>query len=102
MAKLGQFLFLFLVQLFVMKAIGTAVLPVFAADQQTLILEENQENQASDDTFEFNFLDEVLDFNDPVAISRQAYLNSSKKAYSFYNTALYIGFKNESFRPPCA
>ena len=102
MAKLGQFLFLFLVQLFVMKAVGTAVLPVFAADQQTLILEENQENQASDDTFEFNFLDEVLDFNDPVAISRQAYLNTSKKAYSFCNAALYIGFKNESFRPPCA
>jgi len=101
MAKLGQFLFLFLVQLFVMKAVGTAVLPVFVADQQTLILEENQENQASDDTFEFNFLDEVLDFQATIDICQQVYLIASKKAYSFYNATLYIGFKNKSFRPPC-
>lgn len=91
-----------LIQLFVLKAVCTSVLPILKSEQQLLVLEENQENEESDDTFEVKFLDEFIDSNQVMDLFNFIDLSPSKKAYASYLATLYIGHKNQSFRPPCA
>ena len=102
MPNLGKVLLFAMIQLFVMKAVCTAVLPILKIDQQLLVWEESQENEESDGAFEVKFLDEYIDLNHAITAFHIVNLNSSKGAYSCYNAALFIGHKNRSFRPPCA
>jgi hypothetical protein len=102
MANLGKFFLLVLVQLFIVKAVFASALPIFKADQQVVLVEESQENEASDDSYELKFLDEYIDFAKHYALYNDANLLPLKKAYSFHNPLLIIGYKNDAFRPPCA
>ena len=102
MPNLGKVFLFAMIQLFVMKAVCTAVLPILKIDQQLLVWEESQENEESDDAFEVKFLDEYVDLNHAIAAFNFVNLSPSKRAYSCYNAALFIGHKNRSFRPPCA
>lgn len=102
MANLGKICLFALIQLFVLKAVCTSVLPILKSEQQLLVLEENQENEESDDTFEVKFLDEFIELNQAIDLFNFIDKSPSKKAYSSYLAALYIGHKNQSFRPPCA
>lgn len=91
-----------LIQLFVLKAVCTSVLPILKSEQQLLVLEENQENEETDDSFEVKFLDEFIELNQAIDLFNFIDLSPSKKAYASYLAELYIGHKNQSFRPPCA
>ena len=102
MSNLGKICLFVLIQLFVLKAVCTSVLPILKSEQQLLVLEENQENEESDDTFEVKFLDEFIDSNQVMDLFNFIDLSPSKKAYASYLATLYIGHKNQSFRPPCA
>jgi hypothetical protein len=85
-----------------MKAVCTGVLPILKFDQNLLVLEENQENEETDDSFEVKFLDEFIDLDQARDSFNFIDMSPSKKAFSSYLAALYIGHKNQSFRPPCA
>jgi hypothetical protein len=102
MANLGKICLFALIQLFVLKAVCTSVLPILKSEQQLLVLEENQENEETDDSFEVKFLDEFIELNQAIDLFNFIDMSPSKKAYSSYLAALYIGHKNQSFRPPCA
>lgn len=102
MSNLGKICLFVLIQLFVLKAVCTSVLPILKSEQQLLVLEENQENEETDDSFEVKFLDEFIEFNQAIDLLNFIDMSPSKKAYSSYLAALYIGHKNQSFRPPCA
>ncbi len=102
MSNLGRICLFALIQLFVMKAVCTSLLPILKFDQQMLVLEESQENEETDDSFEVKFLDEFIDLNQAVELFNFIDLSPSKKAYASYLAELYIGHKNQSFRPPCA
>ena len=102
MPNLGKIFLFAMIQLFVVKAVCTAVLPILKSDQQVWFLEESQENEESDDSVELKFIDEFIELNHAFDLFDLINVNPSKKAYSSYNAALYIGHKNQSFRPPCA
>jgi hypothetical protein len=102
MPNLGKICLFALIQLFVLKVVCTSVLPILKFDQQLLVLEESQENEESDDSFEVKFSDEFMDLSEAIHIFNFIDLSPSKKAYASYLAALYIGHKNQSFRPPCA
>lgn len=102
MSNLGKICLFILIQLFVLKAVCTSVLPILKSEQQLLVLEENQENEETDDSFEVKFLDEFIELNQAIDLFSFMDLSPSKKAYASYLATLYIGHKNQSFRPPCA
>ncbi|MEN9969546.1 MAG: hypothetical protein RIR94_1751 [Bacteroidota bacterium] len=102
MPNLGKMFLFAMIQLFVLKAVCTGILPILKSDQQLWVLEESQENEESDDSFELKFIDEFIALNHAIDLFDFINVSSSKRAYSSYNAALFIGFKNESFRPPCA
>ena len=102
MPNLGKIFLFALIQLFVIKAVCNAVLPILKIDQQLLVFEESQENEESDDAFEVKFLDEYTDLNHTITVFHFIHLSPSKRDYSCYNAALYLGYKDQSFRPPCA
>jgi hypothetical protein len=102
MSNLGKICLFVLIQLFVLKAVCTSVLPILKFDQNLLVLEENQENEETDDSFEVKFLDEFIDLNQAIDSFNFIDLSPSNLAHSSYLAALYIGHKNQSFRPPCA
>lgn len=102
MSNLGRICLFALIQLFVLKAVCIGVLPIFKFEQQLLVLEENQEHEESDDSFEVKFLDEFIELNQDLDIFKFFNQSATNKAYSSYHAALYIGHKNQSFRPPCA
>jgi hypothetical protein len=101
MSNLGRICLFALIQLFVMKAVCTSLLPILKFDQQMLVLEESQENEETDDSFEVKFLDEFIDLNHAVKLFNFIDLSPSKKAYATYRAALFLGHKNQAFRPPC-
>jgi hypothetical protein len=94
MSNLGKICLYVLIQLFVLKAVCTSVLPILKS--------ENQENEETDDSFEVKFLDEFIELNQAIDLFNFIDLSPSKKAYASYLAELYIGHKNQSFRPPCA
>ncbi len=102
MSNLGKISLFVLIQLFVLKAVCTSLLPILKSEQQLLVLEENQENEETDDSFEVKFLDEFIDSNQVMDLINFIDLSPSKKAYASYLATLNIGHKNQSFRPPCA
>jgi hypothetical protein len=102
MPSLGKIFLFAMIQLFVFKAVCTGILPILKSDQQLWVLEESQENEESDDTFELKFTDDFIDFTEQIELNNQLNFSSTKKAYASYNASLYIGHPNQSFRPPCA
>lgn len=102
MQYLGRIFLFVMIQLFVLKAVCTGILPILKSDQQVWVLEESQENEESDDSFKLKFIDEFVECNHSIDSFDLINVSPSKKAYSSYNAALYIGHKNQSFRPPCA
>jgi hypothetical protein len=102
MQFLGRIFLFAMIQLFVLKAVCTGILPILKSDQQVWVLEESQENEESDDSFKLKFIDEFVECNHSIDSFDLNNVSSSKKAYSSYNASLFIGHKNRSFRPPCA
>ena len=102
MQYLGRIFLFVMIQLFVLKAVCTGILPILKSDQQVWVLEESQENEESDDSFKLKFVDEFVECNHSIDSFDLNNVSPSKKAYSSYNASLFIGHKNQSFRPPCA
>jgi hypothetical protein len=102
MQYLGKIFLFAMIQLFVLKTVCTGVLPILKADQQLLVLEESQGNEESDDSFKLKFIDEFVECNHSIDSFDLNNVSPSKRAYSSYNSSLFIGHKNRSFRPPCA
>ena len=102
MANLGKIFLFTMILLFGLKALCTGVVPILKSDQQLLVLEESQENEESDDSYKLKFVDEFIELHHPDNLCNDVHFRPSKKAYSCYNAALFIGHKNKSFRPPCA
>jgi|LauGreDrversion4_2_1035121.scaffolds.fasta_scaffold80467_3 hypothetical protein len=101
MAKLGSILFFILIQLFVLKVVCTGLLPIFKTDQQLWVLEESQENEESDDNYEFKFLDEYFEWSQLTSLVYSIHLSQSIDLDTYFNAKLVLGFRNLSFKPPC-
>ncbi|MEY4286964.1 MAG: hypothetical protein RL511_1050 [Bacteroidota bacterium] len=101
MAKLGSLLFLLLIQLFILKVVCTGLLPIFKTDQQVCVLEESQENEESDDNYEFKFLDEYFEWTHLTTLHQSFHFNQFNELDTYFNAQLVLGFHNQSFKPPC-
>ena len=80
---------------------GIIVLPLLNNDLQELVTEGSTGNEESDDEFEFKFLVDInkLDSQSDSFCSFNKGL--SIRNFKAYNAALFLGFINQSFRPPC-
>jgi hypothetical protein len=102
MAKLGKLILYIFVLLFMLKAVSASVLPFLKYDQQELAIEETSDNEESDDEFEFKFLTDLTESDAQSDISSSFAIGLSKSNFTAYNAALFVGFINQSFKPPCA
>ena len=102
MAKLGKFLFILFIQLFVLKVVCPGLLPILHTDLKLLVLEESQENEESDNNLADIFLDDCLEQSHRIQLIPGFYPIIAKNIFSYYNDSLFIGFRNQSFKPPCA
>lgn len=78
---------------------GIIVLPLLNNDLQELAIEGSTGNEESDDEFKF-----LVDINklDSQSVSFCSFNKSlSIRNFKAYNAALFLGFVNQSFRPPC-
>lgn len=101
MMRLGKFITLVLLILFVAKAFAGSVLPVFDSIHQELVLDDLQENEETDDTQELKFLDFFYQDSQLISPSGHVLIPTSKKAINFFNSSLNIGYLDPAFRPPC-
>jgi|688.fasta_scaffold1354074_1 hypothetical protein len=102
MAKLGKLILYIFVLLFMLKAVSASVLPILKYDLQELAIEESTDNEESDEEFEFKFLADFYSGNDDSNTDCSEDLGLSKANFKAYNAAVFLGFINRSFRPPCA
>lgn len=101
MAKLGRLFLYIFVLLFMLKAVSSSVLPLLKYDLQELAIEETSDNEEFDDEFEFKFLTDLSDSATQSDISSSFAIGLSKSNFTAYNAALFVGFTNQSFKPPC-
>jgi len=101
MTRLGKFITLVLLLLFVAKAFAGGILPVSDSINQELVLDDLQENEESDDNQELKFLDFFYHYNQLISPCDHVLIPTSKKTIRFLNTSLNIGYLNPAFRPPC-
>lgn len=102
MAKLGKLILYIFVLLFMFKAVSSSVLPFLKYDLQELAIEESTDNEESDEEFEFKFLADFHEGNDVSDTDCSHAIGLSKANFKAYHTALFVGFVNQSFKPPCA
>lgn len=102
MAKLGKVVLYIFVLLFMFKAVSSSVLPFLKYDLQEFAIEESTDNEESDEEFEFKFLADFYGGNDDSYADSSEDIVLSKANFKAYNTALFVGFVNQSFKPPCA
>jgi hypothetical protein len=101
MAKLGKFILYIFVLLFMLKAVSSSVLPFLKYDLQELAIEESTDNEESDEEFEFKFVPDFFAVNDDSATVFTYTICISKCNFKAYNAAVFLGYINQSFRPPC-
>ena len=101
MAKLGKLTLYIFVLLFMLKAVSSVVMPFLKFDLQELVMEESTDNEESDEEFEFKFLPDIYTVNDDFDTDCTYAICISKSNFKAYNAAVFLGFINESFRPPC-
>ena len=101
MAKLGKLILYVFVLLFMLKAVSSSVMPFLNYDLQELAIEESTDNEESDEEFEFKFLPDIYAVNDDTDTSCTYVICISKCNFKAYNAAVFLGFINQSFRPPC-
>jgi hypothetical protein len=101
MAKLGKFILYIFVLLFMLKAVSSSVLPFLKYDLQELAIEESTDNEESDEEFEFKFVPDFFAVNDDSATVCTYTICISKCNFKAYNAAVFLGYINQSFRPPC-
>lgn len=101
MAKLGKLILYIFVLLFMLKAVSSSVLPFLQYDLQELAIEESTDNEESDEEFEFKFIpDNYVEYDVSDTDSTYA-VYISKCNFKAYNAELFLGYINQSFRPPC-
>lgn len=98
MAKLGKLTLYIFVLLFMFKAVYSSVLPFLKHDLQELAIEESTDNEKS----ELKFLADFHEGNDVSDTDCSHAIGLSKANFKAYNTALFVGFVNQTFKPPCA
>jgi hypothetical protein len=101
MAKLGKLILYTFVLLFMLKAVSSSVLPFLKYDLQELAIEESTDNEESDEEFEFKFFPDFYSVNDDSATVCTYAICISKCNFKAYNAAVFLGYINQSFRPPC-
>jgi hypothetical protein len=101
MAKLGKIILYIFVLLFMLKAVSASVLPFLNYDLQELAIEESTDNEESDEEFEFKFLADFYGGNDDSNTDCSDDIVLSKANFKAYNAAVFLGFINRAFRPPC-
>jgi hypothetical protein len=84
-----------------LKAVSSSVLPFLKYDLQELAIEENTDNEEPDEEFEFKFLSDVYTVNDVPDTGYTYAICISECNFKAYNAAVFLGYINQSFRPPC-
>jgi hypothetical protein len=101
MAKLGKLILYIFVLLFMLKAVSASVLPFLKYDLQELAIEESPDNEQSDEEYEFKFLLDIYALNKDSDTNCSSSICISKCNFKAYNAAVFLGYINQSFRPPC-
>jgi hypothetical protein len=100
-AKVGKLSLYIFILLFMVKAVSGSVLPLPNYDLQELAIEESTDNEESDDEFEFKFLADIIKLDAQSDCFCSFYNGLSLSNFKAYNADLFLGFINQSFRPPC-
>jgi hypothetical protein len=101
MAKLGKLILYIFVLLFMLKAVSSSVSPFLKYDLQELAIEENTDNEETDEEFEFKFLSDVYTVNDVPDTDCTYAICISECNFKAYSATVFLGYFNQSFRPPC-
>lgn len=80
---------------------GIIVLPLLNNDLQELAIEGSTGNEESDDEYEFKFLVDINELDSQSNSFCSFNKGLSIRNFKAYNATLFLGFINQSFRPPC-
>lgn len=101
MSNLGKSLFAFILLLCIAKAVVGSALPILKNADELLLVDESQQNEDTDDTFELDFSDEFIPTYNLISINclKSSYI--AKETILHYNSCLFKGHRNTLFKPPC-
>lgn len=101
MSNLGKYLFAFILLLCIAKAFVGSALPIFKNANELLLVDESQQNEDTDDTFEFDFSDEFIPTDNLISIQSLKLSYIAKQTMFHYNYSVFKGHRNALFKPPC-
>lgn len=101
MSNLGKSLFAFMLLLCIAKAFVGTALPILKNSDQLLLVDEGQQNEENDDTFELDFSDEFIPTDHLISIDCLKFSYIAKEPTLHYNSSVFKGHRNILFKPPC-